>query len=102
MEGRGYDLIIFAPARLVSPGTSGQGGDCIDMTAPFCGQTRTRGAGRPQQLLTELRSHCAQPDRLAGHVTSFAKMMTRRTGSKDLASHATGIIYRHNTMIAPS
>jgi len=48
MEGLGYDLTIFAPARLVSPGTSGQGRGCIDMTAPFCGQTRTRGAGRVQ------------------------------------------------------
>jgi len=28
MEGRGYDLIIFAPARLVSSGTSGQGRGC--------------------------------------------------------------------------
>ena len=25
MEGCGYDLIIFAPAQLVSPETSGQG-----------------------------------------------------------------------------
>jgi hypothetical protein len=38
-----------------------------------------------QQLLTELRSHCAQLDRLARHITSFAKMMTRRTGSSALA-----------------
>jgi hypothetical protein len=29
---------------------------------------------RQQQLLADLRSHCAQLDRLAGHVTSFAKM----------------------------
>ena len=39
---------------------------------------------RQQQLLTELRGHCAQPGRLAGHVTSFAKMMTKRTGQQDL------------------
>jgi Transposase len=39
---------------------------------------------RQQQLLTELRGHCAQLDRLAGHVTSFAKMMTKRTGQQDL------------------
>jgi transposase len=38
-----------------------------------------------QQLLADLRGHCAQLDRLAGHVTSFAKMMTRRTGQQDLA-----------------
>ncbi len=41
---------------------------------------------RQQNLLAELRSHCAQLDRLAGHVTSFAKMMTKRTGQQDLAS----------------
>ena len=39
---------------------------------------------RDQQMLTELRAHCAQLDRLAAHVTSFAKMMTRRTGERDL------------------
>ena len=39
---------------------------------------------RDQQMLTEIRAHCAQLDRLAGHVTSFAKMMTRRTGERDL------------------
>jgi hypothetical protein len=36
-------------------------------------------------LLAGLRGHCAQLDRLAGHVTSFAKMMTRRTGEHELA-----------------
>jgi transposase len=40
---------------------------------------------RQQQLLAELRGHCAQLDRLAEHVTSFAKMMTRRTGEQELA-----------------
>lgn len=40
---------------------------------------------RQQHLLTELRSHCGQLDRLADHVTSFAKMMTSRTGEQDLA-----------------
>jgi transposase len=40
---------------------------------------------RQQQLLAELRAHCAQLDRLAGHVTSFAKMMTKRTGDHELA-----------------
>jgi transposase len=39
---------------------------------------------RQQQLLTELRGHCAQLGRLADHVTSFAKMMTKRTGQQDL------------------
>ena len=40
---------------------------------------------RQQQLLADLRGHCAQLDRLAGHVSSFAKMMTKRTGQQDLA-----------------
>ena len=40
---------------------------------------------RQQQLLADLRSHCAQLDRLADHVTSFAKMMTKRTGEQELA-----------------
>ena len=40
---------------------------------------------RQQQLLAELRGHCAQLDRLAGHLTSYAKMMTKRTGGKILA-----------------
>jgi transposase len=40
---------------------------------------------RQQQPLAELRGHCSQLDRLAGHVTSFAKMMTKRTGQQDLA-----------------
>ena len=39
---------------------------------------------RDQQMLTEIRAHCAQLDHLADHVTSFAKMMTRRTGERDL------------------
>jgi len=39
---------------------------------------------RQQQLLASLRGHCAQLDRLAEHVTSFAKMMTKRTGEQDL------------------
>jgi transposase len=41
---------------------------------------------RQQQLLADLRGHCAQLDRLADHVTSFAKMMTKRTGEQELAS----------------
>jgi len=40
---------------------------------------------RQQQLLADLRGHCSQLDRLADHVTSFAKMMTKRTGDQDLA-----------------
>ena len=40
---------------------------------------------RQQQMLTSLRAHCAQLDRLADHITSFAKMMTHRTGEDDLA-----------------
>ena len=40
---------------------------------------------RQQHLLADVRGHCAQLDRLAGHVTSFAKMMTGRTGDQDLA-----------------
>ena len=42
-------------------------------------------SSRERQLLADLRGHCAQLDRLAGHVTSFAKMMTKRTGQQDLA-----------------
>jgi len=38
-----------------------------------------------QHLLAELRAHCAQLDRLGEHVTSFAKMMAKRTGDKELA-----------------
>jgi transposase len=40
---------------------------------------------RQQQLLADLRSHCSQLDRLADHVTRFAKMMTKRTGEQELA-----------------
>jgi transposase len=40
---------------------------------------------RQQQLLASLRGHCSQLDRLAEHVTSFAKMMTKRTGEQQLA-----------------
>jgi transposase len=40
---------------------------------------------RQQQLLASLRSHCTQLDHLAEHVTSFAKMMTKRTGHHELA-----------------
>jgi transposase len=40
---------------------------------------------RQQQLLADVRGHCAQLDRLAEHVTSFAKMMTKRTGEQHLA-----------------
>jgi transposase len=39
---------------------------------------------RQQHLLAELRGHCSQLDRLAEHVTSFAKMMTKRTGEQQL------------------
>src|SRR5215468_8086709 len=39
---------------------------------------------RQQQLLADLRGHCAQLDRLAGHVTGFAKMMAKRTGEQHL------------------
>ena len=39
---------------------------------------------RQQQLLADVRGHCAQLDRLADHVTSFAKMMTKRTGQQEL------------------
>jgi transposase len=41
---------------------------------------------RQQQLLADVRGHCSQLDRLASHVTSFAKMMTKRTGQQELAS----------------
>ena len=41
---------------------------------------------RQQQLLADVRGHCAQLDRLAEHVTGFAKMMTKRTGQQDLAA----------------
>jgi transposase len=41
---------------------------------------------RQQQLLADVRSHCAQLDRLAEHVTGFAKMMTKRTGEQHLTS----------------
>ena len=40
---------------------------------------------RQQQLLADVRGHCAQIDRLAEHVTGFAKMMTKRTGEQHLA-----------------
>ena len=39
---------------------------------------------RQQQLLADLRGHCSQLDRLADHVTGFAKMMTKRTGEQQL------------------
>src|SRR5262249_939095 len=42
-------------------------------------------APRQQQLLADLRGRCAQLDRLAEHVTSFAKMMAKRTGEQQLA-----------------
>ena len=45
---------------------------------------------RQQQLLASLRSHCAQLDLLAEHVTSFAKMMTKRTGRQELAAGYSG------------
>jgi transposase len=32
-----------------------------------------------------VRGHCSQIDRLAEHLTGFAKMMTKRTGEQDLA-----------------
>ena len=41
---------------------------------------------RQQQMLADVRGHCSQLDRLAEHVTSFAKMMTKRTGDQELAS----------------
>jgi hypothetical protein len=34
-------------------------------------------------LLASLRGHCSQLDRLAEHVTSFAKMMAKRTGHRN-------------------
>jgi hypothetical protein len=41
--------------------------------------------GHPrEQLLAALRAHCFQPGRLADHVTSFAQIMTARTGERDL------------------
>ncbi len=40
---------------------------------------------RQQRLLADLRGHCSQLDRLAEHVTGFAKMMTKRTGEQELA-----------------
>jgi transposase len=51
---------------------------------------------RPQSLtddeqaqLTAIRARCPHIDALARHVTSFAEMMTRRTGSTDLESWLT-------------
>jgi transposase len=41
---------------------------------------------RQQELLADVRGHCAQLDRLAEHVTGFAKMMTKRTGEQHLTS----------------
>jgi hypothetical protein len=40
---------------------------------------------RQQQMLADVRGHCSQLDRLAEHVASFAKMMTKRTGDQKLA-----------------
>ena len=40
---------------------------------------------RQSRPLADLRSRCAQLDGLATHVTSFAKMMTHRTGEQQLA-----------------
>ena len=40
---------------------------------------------RQQELLADVRGHCSQLDRLAEHVTGFAKMMTKRTGEQALA-----------------
>jgi transposase len=40
---------------------------------------------RQQLLLADVRGHCSQLDRLAEHVTGFAKMMTKRTGEQNLA-----------------
>jgi len=37
-----------------------------------------------QARLAAIRARCPHIDTLAGHVTSFAEMMTRRTGDKDL------------------
>ena len=53
---------------------------------------------RDQQMLTEIRAHCAQLDRLAGHVTSFAKMMTRRTGERTWPPGSSG----SKPMISPN
>jgi hypothetical protein len=44
---------------------------------------------RSHELLAALRARCSQLDHLAGHVTSFAKMMTSRTGEHDLAGWLT-------------
>jgi hypothetical protein len=44
----------------VSSGTSGQGRGCIDMTAPFCGQTRTGGQGDRTQSINY--THAAAPE----------------------------------------
>src|SRR5262249_34498281 len=40
---------------------------------------------RQAQLLADVRGHYVQLDRLAEHATGFAKMMTKRTGERDLA-----------------
>ena len=40
---------------------------------------------RQQELLADVRGHCAQLDRLAEHVTGFAKMMAKRTEEQQLA-----------------
>jgi transposase len=38
-----------------------------------------------QAKLTDVRTRCPHLDRLAGHVTDFAKMLTQRSGAQDLA-----------------
>jgi transposase len=37
-----------------------------------------------QAAITDLRARCPHLDALAGHITAFAQIMTRRTGSTDL------------------
>jgi hypothetical protein len=45
---------------------------------------------RQQQLLADARGHGSQLDRLAEHVTGFAKMMTKRTGNGGARREANG------------
>jgi transposase len=44
-----------------------------------------------QATLADLRARCPHIDALAGHITSFAEMMTRRTGDRDLDAWPTRI-----------
>ena len=78
--------------RYLQPLRGGTPPAALTPSAPTIGEVTSWLPRRPenldprqQQLLAGLRGHCAQPDRLAEHVTSFAKTMTKRTGKQHLA-----------------